>query len=438
MGLLKAGVGALGGVLADQWREYFYCDSISDDILLTKGEKRTSGRSSNTKASDNIISNGSIICVADGQAMAIIDQGKIVEFSAEPGEYVFDQSSEPTIMYGGLNKENIMNTLKTVGTRFTFGGDTAKDQRVYYFNTKEIYDNKFGTATPIPFRVVQQNPFIETEVDMRMNGTYVYRLTDPLAFYKNIAGNVSGDFRRDQLATQMKAELLAALNPALAKISEAGVRYSAVTAHTLELGEELKKLLAEKWARRRGLELIEISIASATISDEDAKKLKMLQTNAALRDPSMRDAQIAAGLSEGLAGVGQNGGGGVAGVMGIGMMGNMAGNMFATGYGNQQQQYGQGYPQQQYGQPQQTAPAGDSWTCACGQVNSGKFCMNCGNAKPAPVNTNSWTCSCGQINNGKFCMNCGSPAPAADWVCSCGQTNSGKFCMNCGKAKNNA
>ncbi|MBR6531246.1 MAG: SPFH domain-containing protein, partial [Clostridia bacterium] len=153
MGLIKAGVGALGGVLADQWKEFFYCDSLKNDVLMVKGQKRVSGRSSNTKGSDNLISNGSGIAVADGQCMIIVEQGKVVEFCAEPGEFTYDTSTEPSLFSGKLG-DTIKETFKTVGKRFTYGGDTGKDQRVYYFNTKEIMDNKFGTPNPFMFEVV--------------------------------------------------------------------------------------------------------------------------------------------------------------------------------------------------------------------------------------------------------------------------------------------
>ena len=169
MGLLKAGAGALGGVLADQWRDYFYCDALDAGVLAAKGKKRTSRRSSNTKADENIISNGSILAVNEGQCMLIVEQGKIVEVCAEAGEFLYDSGTEPSVFYGGLGK-GLLNSFATLGKRFGFGGDTAMDQRVYYFNTKEIVGNKYGTTNPIPFRVVDRNIGLDVDIAIRCNG----------------------------------------------------------------------------------------------------------------------------------------------------------------------------------------------------------------------------------------------------------------------------
>ena len=189
MGLIKAAMGSAGGVLADQWKEYFYCEAMEADVLAVKGQKRTSGRSSNTKGSDNIISNGSVIAVADGQCMLIVEQGKVVDVCAEPGEYTYDMSTEPSIFSGSLG-QSVKEVFGNIGKRFTFGGDTAKDQRVYYFNTKEIMDNKFGTPNPIPFRVVDSKIGLDIDVAVRCSGLYSYKIDDPMLFYANVCGNV--------------------------------------------------------------------------------------------------------------------------------------------------------------------------------------------------------------------------------------------------------
>ena len=194
MGLLKAGTGAVGGVLADQWREFFYCDSLDANVLAAKGQKRTSahGRSSNTKGEDNIISDGSIVAVNEGQCMIIVEQGAVVEVCAEPGEFVFESSSEPSVFAGNLG-DSIRRSFETLGRRFTFGGDTGRDQRIYFFNTKEIVGNKYGTASPVPFRVVERNIGLDVDIAVRCNGEYSYRLVDPLLFYKNVCGNIQGN-----------------------------------------------------------------------------------------------------------------------------------------------------------------------------------------------------------------------------------------------------
>ncbi len=254
MGLIKAALGSAGGVLADQWKEYFYCESIPADILAVKGQKRTSGRSSNTKGSDNIITSGSIIAVADGQCMMIVEQGKVVEVCAEPGEFTFDASTEPSIFSGNLG-ESIGQVFQQIGKRFTFGGEAPKDQRVYYFNTKEIIGNKYGTASPVPFRVVDQRAGIDLDISIRCFGEYSYKLVNPLLFYTNVCGNVAQSYSRTEIDSQLKSELLTALQPAFARISEMGIRYSALPGHTEELSQALKDILSEKWRDKRGIEI---------------------------------------------------------------------------------------------------------------------------------------------------------------------------------------
>ncbi|MBR4428186.1 MAG: SPFH domain-containing protein, partial [Clostridia bacterium] len=246
MGLIKAAAGAIGSVLADQWKEYFYCDALGADVLMTKGQKRTSNRSSNTKASDNIISNGSVIAVADGQCMIIVEQGKVAELCAEPGEFVYDTSTEPSIFTGKLS-ESIKQTFITIGKRFTYGGDTGKDQRVYYFNTKELIGNKYGTPSPVPFRVVDTNVGLDMDIAIKCFGEYSYHICDPILFYTNVCGNVQNEYRRSSLDSQLKTELLTALQPAFAQISALGIRYSALPGQTQEMSQILNDVLSEKW-----------------------------------------------------------------------------------------------------------------------------------------------------------------------------------------------
>lgn len=444
MGLLKAGAGALGGVLADSWRDYFYCDALNADTLVVKGMKRTSdkGRSSNTKGESNIISDGSIIAVADGQYMIIVEQGAIVDACGEPGEFVFDNSSEPSLFFGDDKiTDRIKTAFERVGGRFTFGGDTGKDQRVYYFNKKEIIGNKYGTATPVPFRVVDANIGLDVDISVRCNGEYSYKITDPLLFYKNVCGNVEEPYTRDKIDSQLKSELLTALQPAFAKISAMGVRYSAVPAHTTELADALNEVLSEKWADLRGIEVASFGVNAIAASEEDERMIKDLQKAAVMRDPAMAAANIAAAQSDAMRTAAANESGAMAGFVGMGMA-NMAGGMNTGSLFNQQGSGGT--PQSQYnvaaGGGFATGNGGGngngegSWTCSCGAQNTGKFCSNCGSPKPAPAG--SWTCSCGTENTGKFCSNCGSKKPEADtWTCSCGAQNTGAFCGNCGSKR---
>ena len=428
MGLLKAGVGALGGALADQWREYFYCESMPADVLVRKGAKRTSNRSSNTKGEDNIISNGSIVAVNDGQCMIIVEQGKVVELCADPGEFVWDSSTEPSIFTGKLG-QGIKNTFKTIGKRFTLGGDTGKDQRIYFFNTKEIVGNKYGTTNPVPFRVVDANIGLDMDIGIRCFGEYSYRIADPMLFYANVCGNVTADYTREAIDSQLKSELLTALQPAFAKISAMGIRYSALPGHTVEMAEALNEVLSQKWGALRGVQVVSFGVNSVTANEEDEQTIKELQKSAVFRNPNMAAAHLVGAQAEAMKSAAANEGAGA--FMAFAGM-NMAQN---AGGVNAQGLYQMG--QQQAQQQQQSPAPADGWTCACGAVNKGKFCAECGSPKPQEQ---GWTCACGAVNKGKFCSECGKPKPkdAPLYRCDkCGwepedPKNPPKFCPECG------
>ncbi len=432
MGLIKAIAGAAGGVMADQWKEYFYCEAMPANILATKGHKKVTGRSSNYKGDENIITNGSMIAVADGQCMLIVEQGKVVEVCAEPGEFTFDASTEPSIFSGDLG-ESIGQVFQTIGKRFTFGGEAPKDQRVYYFNTKELIGNKYGTASPVPFRVVDQRAAIDIDVGIRCFGEYSYHIANPLLFYTNVCGNVSEDYDRSNLDSQLKTELLTALQPAFAKISEMGIRYSALPGHTVELADALNEALSAKWRDLRGIEVVSFGVSSVTANEEDEKMIKEMQRNAAFMDPTRAAAHLAGATGDAMKTAAANPNGAVGAFMGMGMAGGMAGAQMGTLY--------QQGAQQQAAQPAPApAPAVQGWTCSCGQSGiTGNFCPNCGSKKPEPKPAgDSWKCACGATVTGKFCPECGSPKPAvADdgWTCACGAVNKGKFCSACGAKK---
>ena len=404
MGLLRAGFGALSGVLADSWRDYFYCESLDVDTLAAKGQKRVSGRSSNTSGEANIISDGSIVNVNDGQCMIIVESGAVVEVSAEPGEFVYDASTEPSIFYGDLG-EGIKGSFEQLGKRFTFGGSPAKDQRIYFFNTKEIMGNKYGTATPVPFRVVDRNIGLDMDIAVRCNGEYSYKLVDPLLFYKNVCGNVETSYSRSLIDSQLKSELLTALQPAFARLSEMGIRYSAIPGHTSELATALNEILSAQWSELRGIAIASFGMNSIAARDEDAQAIKDLQRAAVMRDPTMAAANIAAAQGDAMRAAASNSNGAMAGFMGMGMAGAMGGMNSST-------LYQMGQPQTQPPAPQPAAApvaAAATWTCECGATNTGKFCSECGKPRPQPAGP--WTCSCGAINTGKFCSECGRPRP---------------------------
>ena len=429
MGLIHAALGAASGVLADQWKEYFYCEALPANVLAVKGRKKTSLRSSNS-INDNVISNGSVIAVADGQCMLIVEQGKIVDVCAEPGEYTYDSSTEPSIFTGNLS-ESIKEVFKNIGKRFTFGGEIPKDQRVYYFNTKEMPGNKYGTPNPVPFRVVDRNIGLDIDISVRCFGEYSFRLTNPLLFYTNVCANMKDSYTVDQISGQMKTELLTALQPAFARISDMGVRYSALPGHTRELANALNEELSAEWRDRRGIEIVSVGVSSVKASEEDEAMIKDLQRKATLRDPSMRDAYMAASTASAMESAAANTNAGPA-------MAFMGMNMAAgTGFAAQNMYQQQGYQQPA---PQQAAPAANTWTCpSCGASATGKFCPECGTKKPEAVA--GWTCpSCGTVNKGKFCAECGAKKPAGvpQYKCDkCGwepadPSKPPKFCPECG------
>ena len=418
MGLIKAALGSVGSVLGDQWREYFYCDSMSADVLVSKGRKKTSSRSSNTRGSDNVISNGAVIAVNEGQCMMIVEQGQIVEFAAEAGEFTWNASTESTIFYGGLGS-GLKGSWENLKRRFTFGADTAKDQRVYFFNIKEIVGNKYGTPSPVPFRVVDANIGLDMDISIRCNGEYSYKITDPMLFYKNVCGNVTQDYTRSQLDSQLKSEFLTALQPAFAQISAQGIRYSALPGHTMEIAQAMNNVLSAKWSGLRGISVASVGVNSVTASAEDEATMKELQKSAVFRNPNMAAAHMVQAQAEAMKKAAANENGAMMGFMGMNMA-QTAGGLNA----NSLFQMGQ----------QQASPApAKGWTCRCGAVNTGKFCTECGSSQ-------GWGCSCGSVNKGKFCPECGAKKPSAEpqYACDkCGwepddPKNPPKFCPECG------
>ena len=442
MGLINAALGAAGGVMADQWKEYFYCEAIPENVMAVKGLHRVSGRSTNYKGLENIISNGSVVAVADGQCMIIVDQGKVTELCAEPGEFVYDSSTEPSIFSGSLG-QSILATFKNIGKRFTFGGEPPKDQRIYYFNTKELIGNKYGTPSPVPFRVVDQRAGIDIDISLRCFGEYSYRICDPILFYTNVCGNVSEEFTRDRLDGQLKTELLTALQPAFAKISDMGIRYSSLPGHTMELADALNEVLSSKWRDLRGLEIVSFGVSSVKASEEDEKMLKEMQRNVAFMDPTRAAAHLVGAQASAMQAAASNQGAGSA----MAFMGmNMAGQAGGMNAQNLYQMGAQQQSQQQAAQPAPAAPAAPTagWTCSCGKTgNTGKFCAECGSPKPV---SDTWTCACGAVNKGKFCSECGKPKPTAPRHYKCNKcgwepadpTNPPKFCPECGDPFNDA
>ena len=403
MGLIRAAKGAAGGVFGDQWKEYFYCESMSSDTLVSKARKKTSRRSSNRHGSENVISNGSVIAVNDGQCMIIVEQGKVVDVCAEPGEYVYDSFTEPSLFCSDL-EDGIVQVFDQIGKRFGFGGETPEDQRVYFINTKELTGNKYGTPGSVPFRVIDANLGLDIDISVRCFGEYSYRIANPILFYTNVCGNVESEFTREELDGQLRSELMTALQPAFARISAMGIRYSELPGHTMELSDALNQILSQKWEKLRGIRIVSLGVSSIKASEEDEAMLKELQKNAVFRNPAMAAAHMVGAQASAMqaAASNQNAGPAMA-FAGMNMASNAGGvnpsELFAMARNDPSQRSAQ--------QEVQSPVQQDSWVCSCGNVNKGKFCSECGNPRPS----GPWVCSCGTANKGKFCSECGRPRP---------------------------
>ncbi len=395
MGLILATMTAASSTLRDQWKEYFYCEAIPNNAFAVKGQKKVGG---SNRGSDNIITDGSVIAVADGQCMVIVEQGKVVDICAEPGEYKYDSSTEPSLFTGSLS-DGVKNAFSTFGKRFTFGGQTANDQRVYYFNTKEISGIKYGTPNPIPFRIVDKNINLDMDSSVRCFGEYSIRVTDPVLFYTNVCGNFASVYQVSEIESQLKTELLTALQPAFAKIGDTGVRFSSLPAHTTELAEILNTELSSKWKNLRGIEIVSFGISSITGNEEDEKTIKELQRDSTLRDQNMAAARLVGAQAQAMQDAAKNASGAMNGFVGL----NMAQSAGGTTAG---QLFNMGAQAATINQAQANA---NTWKCPqCGNENTGNFCNNCGTKKPSA----NWTCpSCGTVNSGNFCNNCGTKKP---------------------------
>ena len=384
MGLIKALLNSAVGTLEETWKDYFVCDSLGDNVLMVKGVKRGKG------GSGEVITNGSGIVVNEGQCALIVDEGRVLEVTAEPGNYTFDTSASPSVFDGGF--EGIKNTFKDMIGRFTYGGEVNKTQRVYYVNTKEIFGNMYGTATPIPFRIIDRNVGLDVEMPIRCNGEYSFRIVNPLVFYQNVVGNKADYYTKENLASIMKAEMLTALQPAFAVIAAEGVRYSEVPAHVDRLAQAMQDKLQEKWTNARGIAFASIAVNSVSMNEEDEKKLRDLQFSAVNRDANMANATIIQATADAMRDAAKNENGAMTGIMGVNMM-NMTGSQTATAFRN--------------ANPAPQAPQETSWTCPkCGAQVTGNFCSVCGEPKPAQ----------------SFCPHCGKPVtPGANFCPSCGK-----------------
>ncbi len=428
MGIIRAAAQAVGGSLADQWLEVYEPDDMGDQTVFTSGVKIRKGQ--NTKGTDQTVSNGSIIHVYDNQMMLLVDGGKVVDYTAEPGYYKVDNSSLPSLFNGQL-KESVKETF----SRIKFGGATPTLQKVFYINLQEIKGIKFGTRNPVNYF----DSFYNAELFLRAHGTYSIRITDPLLFYKEVIPRNADYVEISDVNEQYMAEFLEALQASINQMSADGIRISYVPSKGRELSKYMADTLDEDWNNMRGMEIQAVGIASISYDEESQKMIQMRNQGAMLSDPTVREGYVQGAMARGLEAAGSNANGSMAGFMGMGVGMQAAGGMMGNA---SQVNLAQMQMQQQAAQnaqaqaaantgTQQAAPQG-GWTCECGAVNTGKFCSECGKSKPED---STWTCECGAVNTGKFCSECGKPKPAGKWVCKCGAENTGRFCSECGSPR---
>ena len=441
MGIIKAIASAVGGGFADQWLEVMEANDMGDQTVFTSGVMIRKGQ--NTKGTDNTVSNGSIIHVYDNQFMMLVDGGKVVDYTAEPGYYKVDNSSMPSLFNGQFG-----DTLKESFNRIKYGGQTPTVQKVYFINLQEIKGIKFGTHNPINYF----DNFYNAELSLRAHGTYSIKIVNPLQFYQEVIPRNKDRVEFPSVAEQYGEEFLQALESSINQMSQDGIRISYIRGKEREIAKYMSQTLDEDWNQMRGME---IQAVGFTVSyDKDSQDLIKMRNKGAMMggDPSVLRGMAVSNITEGIRDAGSNSAGAMTGFMGVGMGMNAFNssmdslNQMTAGMGGNPNMgnpnmamgaMGQVAPQQ--AAPQQAAPQqAAGWTCECGQTNTGKFCSNCGKPQPAPEPAAAgWTCECGTVNTGKFCSECGKPMPVVsdEWTCECGTVNKGKFCSNCGKPR---
>lgn len=421
MGIIKAVTGAVGQAFADTWQEVVEPNDMGERTVFTNGVLVRKGQ--NVKGSSQTVSNGSVIHVYDNQMMLLVDGGKVVDYTAEPGYYTVSNSSMPSLFNGEFGE-----SLKEAFNRIKFGGETPTMQKVFYINLQEIKGIKFGTRNPINYF----DSFYNAELFLRAHGTYSIKITNPLQFYAEVIPRNAERVDMEEINDQYLNEFLQALQAAINQMSADGIRISHVTSKAVELGKYMANILDEEWNNMRGMEIQAVGLGSISYDEASQKLINMRNEGAMLgSDFNVMRGMAVKNITEGIRDAGSNEGGAMNAFMGVGMGLN---TMNATLSGlNGLQTPGDAQGTVMGSVASATQPPKDGWKCECGQENTGKFCSNCG--KPAPTPKAAWKCECGQENTGRFCSNCGKPAPAASWICECGQENTGKFCSNCGKAR---
>lgn len=452
MGIIKAAVGALGGALGDQWLETIEPGQIDNTVLSCYGFllRNDDSRSSNRKRTEDVISNGSIIHVPENVYMLLVDGGKIIAGTEEPGYYQVENSASPSIFFrsaegikteGYSNTDNhainrpggLGNTIYDSWERFKFGGTTPLKQRVIYINKQEIPSIRFGTKNPVPFTDRVMVPGRAVPCKLTSFGTYSIKVEDPLLFYKEVcAKNNMSSLTINDIAEQYNNEFLMAYATALARLSADCIMVSDIPMKTIELGQYMAGVLDGEWLSKRGFSIQSVGIAGISFDDSTNKLLEKYANDSILFDPNARIARMTGEIASGLKEAGANEGGAMLGFAGMAMGINAAGAMGVM-------PGKQGLQQTESSFSLSSMPG---WTCQCGNIMSpdSLFCSKCGNKKPAAhdkTRLNDWFCSCGRhVFEGIFCPNCGTKKPGdSKWVCSCGHISEDLYCSQCGSKK---
>ena len=411
MGIIKAVTQAIGGAFADQWLEVYEADNMGDQTVFARGVLMRKGQ--NRKGTEDTVTNGSVIHVYDNQFMLLVDGGKIVDYTAEPGYYKVDNSSLPSMFNGQFG-----DSLKESFDRIRFGGQTPTAQKVFFINLQEIKGIKFGTRQPINYF----DSFYNAELFLRAHGNYSIKIVNPLQFYAEAIPRNKDHVEIDEINEQYLSEFLEALQSAINQMSADGIRISYVSSKARELGQYMSSILDQEWNQTRGMEIQAVGL-TVSYNEDSQKLINMRNEGAMLSDPTIREGYMQGAVARGLEAAGSNANGSMAGFMGMGMASNVTGGVMGAASNVNLAQM----------QMQQQNVAATQAQMA-GATGNAQAMGSAGNPQAAaPAGT--WTCSCGQVNSGKFCSECGKPAPAAEWTCSCGQVNSGNFCSNCGKPR---
>lgn len=394
MGIVRAAIRTVTGAAADQWKEIVEPDGMGDRTVFVKGVVKRSGGG---RGSRDVISNGSVIHVYDNQFMILVDGGKVIDYTAEPGYFIVDNSSMPSMFSGQIEE-----SLKEAFERFKFGGTTPVSQQVFYINLQEIKGIKFGTRTPINYF----DSFYNAELFLRAHGTYSVRISNPLLFYAEAVPKNAARVEIDDINDQYLAEFLEALQTSINQMSADGTRISYVASKGRELSRYMADTLDEEWKKLRGMEILSVALASISYDEESQKLINMRNQGAMMGDPMIREGYLQSAAARGLEAAGSNANGSAAGYMGMGFGMQAAGAVMGTASATNLQQMQMQQAAKAAGPGGQPQTAANGWTCVCGTVNTGKFCSECGRPRPADA---SWTCSCGTVNTGKFCSECGKP-----------------------------